>query len=71
MQIYKKFDLLNLLKLSRLSGISYNALYARKIGRSKSDMSLNDRTRVVNAIVKELKPLFKHLGFNLTVSPLD
>ena len=70
-------DIINLKRLAEVSGISYNTLYGMKIGRTgkRTKLSVSDRTKLANALLKELKPTFEELGFevvmNRTEDPLD
>lgn len=60
-------DLISLLELSKKSGINYYQIYRRKIGHCKTPLTLNKRTKLANAIVDDLAPFFKDLGFDMTI----
>ena len=61
--------IIKLSALSRLSGVHYMRVYRRKTGFHKSDIDLDDRTKLVNALVKDLKPFMDSLGFEMAISP--
>lgn len=60
-------ELISLKQLAKLSGINYYAIYRRKQGQYKAPLSLNKRTKMANAIVDDLGPFFKDLGFDMTI----
>lgn len=66
MEALQKLKILNLTKLAELSKVSYQKIYFRATGYVKEDMTHQDRTRIVNAIYKEIGPLFEELGFELS-----
>lgn len=67
---FKFLELLNLVKLSEISGVSYSKLYHRKTGETKEELATNDATKIANGIKTMLDPLFKTLGFRIKISRL-
>lgn len=65
---FDKLKIINLTQLANLSKVSYAKLYFRKNGEIKSELDLNDRTKIVNAIHKEIEPLFSDLGFSVEIN---
>jgi len=61
--------IIKLSALSRLSGVHYMRVYRRKTGFHQSEISLDDRTKLVNALVKDIKPFMDTLGFELSLAP--
>ena len=59
--------IINTAKLAEEAGFTYSQLYFRKNGHTKGELELTARTRIVNAIVNQLKPFFRDLGFELTL----
>ena len=64
-------ETINLSALCDLAGIHYMKVYRRKTGFHKSDLSLDDRTKLANALVKDLKPFAENLGYELAIHPKD
>lgn len=62
--------IINLKRLADISGISYNTLYGMKIGRTgkRTPMSAADKTKLANALMKELKITFVDLGFEINLN---
>lgn len=65
---FEDLKLIRLSELSRLTGIPYTKIYFRSNGVVKSALPLKERTKIVNAIFKEIGPLFEDLGFDLKVT---
>ena len=68
---YENLEIFDLKKLAELSGVEYAKMYFRKTGRTKSAMDLKDATRMVNAIQKQLMPVFSTIGFRLIIERKD
>lgn len=60
-------DMLSLKEIAKKSGINYYQIYRRKIGHCKTPLTLNKRTKMANAIVDDIAPFFKDLGFDMTI----
>jgi len=58
-------------ELAKIAKIPYSALYFRKLGRVKKEMDLKDRTKLVNAFFKVMKPFFLAMGFIVVVTPIE
>ena len=56
--------------LTDLAGVNYFTLYRRKVGMYKSDMDPNTKTKLANALVKDIEPFMKDLGFKVRISPI-
>ena len=65
-----KLSLINLTKLAKAAKVNYFKIYFRKNGTTKMELDQNDKTKIVNAIHKDIKPLFEELGFEVTVNPI-
>lgn len=64
--------LINLKKLSELSGISYYTLINYKVGRAGSKgLDRNVETKLANAIARDLKPMLEALGFSIDITRKD
>jgi len=68
---FNKLTLINLSKLSKAAKVNYFKIYFRKNGTTKMELDQNDKTKIVNAIHKDIKPLFEELGFEITVVPIQ
>jgi len=68
---FKILEIFNLVKLAEISGINYGVLYYRKVGRTQEDLNPKDATKIANAIKKGLDPLFKKLGFTISISRVE
>ena len=60
-------DLISLKQLALKSGINYYKIYRRKQGQYKKPLTLNQRTKMANAIVDDMAPFFKDLGFDMSI----
>ena len=58
--------ILRLTELARLSKVSFHKIYFRHHGTVKGEMTLKDRTKIINTIYKELGPFFDAMGFKMT-----
>lgn len=67
---FEKLKIINLTQLAKQSNVSYTKIYFRKHGWVKAEMTLPDRTRIVNAIKAEIMPLFEELGFGIDIKPM-
>jgi hypothetical protein len=63
-----KSSIINIKQLCRLAKINYFSLYMRQRGEYKSDLSLDKKTKVVNALVKDIEPFIRDLGFDVTIT---
>lgn len=55
--------------LCELAKVDYFVLYRRKTGVYKTDMKTNVRTRLVNALIKDIEPFINDLGFEVAIKP--
>lgn len=71
-----KFDteVIKIKTLCKQANIGYFKLYFRKNGQGKnlrqSELSLNDRTDLLNALMKDITPFVNDLGFDLRATAL-
>jgi len=63
-----KTKIVNLRALATEAGISEHKVYRRKYVADSKPLSLNDRTKLVNALTKETVKLSKELGFAINLS---
>jgi len=68
---FKFLEMFNLVKLSEVTGVTYSKLYFRKIGQTQEEVSLKDATKIANGIKKTLEPLFKKLGFTISIDRVE
>lgn len=66
-----KSSILNIKKLCQLAKISYFSLYMRTKGRYKSDLSLERKTKIVNALIKDITPFVNDLGFDVAITRIE
>lgn len=66
----KKFQskILKIRVLAVLAKINYFSLYQRQKGVYKSDLSADNKTKVMNALLKDLEPFVNDLGFSIKVT---
>lgn len=64
----KKFKIINLSHLSKISGINYQKIYNVLVSKIYNTLSDNERTKISNALYTEAKSVFKELGFNIEVT---
>lgn len=60
--------IINLRALSKEAGVSEHKVYRRRYVDDSQPLSLVDRTKLVNELIKESVRLSKELGFKVTVS---
>jgi hypothetical protein len=56
------FEIVNLRRLSKISGIPYQRLYENIVGKYDS-LSLNEKTHLYNCLIGDLEGSFEWLGF--------
>lgn len=68
----KKFQstVISLRRLAELAKINYFVIYRRRTGAYKSDIQPNDKTRIANALIKDIAPFLSDLGYDVTIKPL-
>lgn len=66
----KKFQskILKIRVLATLAKINYFSLYQRQKGVYKSDLSADGKTKVMNALIKDLEPFINDLGFSIKIT---
>lgn len=65
-----KSSIISLQALAKLSGVNYYTVYRRRFGIYKKDMKLTQRTKLANAIMKDIGPFINDLGFEISIKPL-
>lgn len=68
---FENLEIFDLKKLSELSGVGYTKMYNRKVGFTLTRLDIKDETRIVNAIVKQISPVFSHMGFRIVIERKD
>lgn len=65
-----KSRLINLKVLAQRSGIPYSTLYNYKVGRAGNRNGIDDalKTKIANAIGKELNSFLDDLGFKIDIT---
>jgi predicted transcriptional regulator len=71
MNVFEDLKLVNMKEMAKIAKVPYSALYFRKLGRVKKPMDLKDRTKLVNAFFKKMKPFFLEMGFIVVVTPIE
>jgi len=61
---------INLRKLSTETKINYFTLYRSFKGERSKKLTLEERTSIVKALTKALKPFVKELGFEIDITRL-
>lgn len=59
---------INLKALCEKAKINYHRLYWRTKGDPKGQLPLIDRTKVANALVKDITPFLSDLGFDVSIT---
>lgn len=62
--------IISLQALSDMAGVNYFTVYRRRYGIYKSDIPLTKRTKLANAIMKDIGPFMNDLGFEIAIKPL-
>lgn len=60
--------MINIRKLSELAKVPYFMIYRWKTGERKRYLPLNVRTKVFNALWKDVKAIAEDLGFEVTAT---
>ena len=60
---------IKLIQLAELANIKYSELYNRKTGLYKRQLMANEKTRIANALVKDIKSFMDDLGYEVTIHP--
>jgi hypothetical protein len=68
MPTHFKTSIISIKTLAKLAKINYFSLYQRQRGKYKSELPLDMKTKVVNALIKDITPLVNYLGFEITIS---
>jgi hypothetical protein len=55
-------------RLAKKAGVPYFQIYRRQTGETKRKLSPNDRTRLFNALLKDVKVIAKDLGFEVSAN---
>lgn len=71
MSMFKKSKIISIQYLAKMAGVPYWKIYNRKTGSTERRMDLADRTKLANALQKELMPIFKDLGFTITIQQVQ
>lgn len=68
----KKFrsTVISIRQLTSLARMNYFKLYNRQKGIYTKPLSLDDRTKLLNALIKDISPFVADLGFEITVKPI-
>ena len=61
-----KTKMINVRELSRVSGVSIHKVYNRRHTRIDKPLDVVDRTKMLNALTKEVVKFSKDLGFDIT-----
>ena len=69
-KIKSKFQstVISIRQLAKLAGINYFSLYMRKKGEYKSELSADVKTKIANALVKDITPFLNDLGFDVDIT---
>jgi len=71
MNIFEDLKIVNMREWAKIAKVPYSAFTNRKFGRTKKELELKTKTKLVNAFFKKLKPFFLEMGFIVVVTPID
>lgn len=60
--------LINISKLAQTAKVPYFQIYRRQNGETKRDLPLNTRTKLFNALWKDVKAIADALGFEVSAT---
>jgi hypothetical protein len=63
--------LINISKLAQKAGVPYFQIYRRQNGETQKELPPNTRTKLFNALWKEVKDIADDLGFTVTATRKD
>jgi nitrate/nitrite-specific signal transduction histidine kinase len=69
-ELKNKKKLLNLVVLSKLSGVSYFTIWRSVNNKRDKELSLDERSKIAKAINDSIAPELKSLGFDITITRL-
>lgn len=52
-----------------MAGINYFQIYHRRFGLYTSEMKLQVRTKVANALIRDIEPFLNDLGYDVKITP--
>jgi hypothetical protein len=61
-----KTKMINVRELSKVSGVSIHKIYNRRHTKIEKPLEVVDRTKMLNALTKEVIKFSKDLGFEIT-----
>lgn len=64
-------SVISLKQLCALAKVNYFSVYQRKSGKYKSELSLDLKTKVANALIKDITPFLIDLGFDVSLTRRD
>lgn len=67
---YHQSKIISIRQLCKLAGIDYFTIYRRKIAAYKSDLDDNTKTKVANALIKDIAPFLEDLGYDVRITPV-
>lgn len=65
-----KSEIISVTPLCKLAKVDPFKIYRRQKGIYQKPISLNDRTKLMNALLRDIEPFVNDLGFDLKVIPL-
>lgn len=68
MPTHFKSSIIKVKVLAKLAKINYFSIYMRQRGKYKSELPLEMKTKVVNALIKDITPFVNDLGFEISIS---
>lgn len=65
-----KSKIISLRELCVMAKVNYFTVYRRRFGIYQSPITLVDRTKLANAVMRDIGPFMSDLGFDIAIKPL-